>query len=100
LAAYTGWPCWAARPSGLAAAQLAGHFNFFFFIHFLYFPIKKIKGKTPQMNSTLLSNSDVMDGNWMRNTNDHGTHMLSIAVGSFAKGGVLWACVVAYKVGC
>jgi hypothetical protein len=29
-----------------------------------------------------------------------GTHMLSIAVGSFAKGGMLWACVVAYKVGC
>lgn len=27
-----------------------------------------------------------MDGNWMRNTKDHGTHMLSIAVGSFAKG--------------
>jgi hypothetical protein len=24
-----GWPCWAARPSGLVTAQLAGHFLFF-----------------------------------------------------------------------
>lgn len=42
LAPFAGLPCWAARPSGLVAAQLAA---IFFKIHFLYFPIKKIKGK-------------------------------------------------------
>jgi hypothetical protein len=47
LAAFAGWPCWAARPSGLVAAQLAGHFFNSFFI----FSNKENKGKTPQMNS-------------------------------------------------
>jgi hypothetical protein len=47
-----GWPCWAARPSGLVVAQLAGHF--LFFNSFLIFSNKENKGKTPQMNSSML----------------------------------------------
>jgi hypothetical protein len=43
-----GWPCWAARPSGLVTAQLAGYF----FNSFLIFFNKENKGKTPQMSSS------------------------------------------------
>jgi hypothetical protein len=50
LAPFAGLPCWAARPSGLVAAQLAAIF-FFFLNSFLIFSNKENKGKTPQMNS-------------------------------------------------
>jgi hypothetical protein len=58
-------PCWAARPSGLVAAQLAA----IFFNSFLIFSNKENKGKTPQMNSNsylLFIRTDLCRDQWVQ----------------------------------